>query len=223
MAEIKAVIFDMDGVITDTEKLLVQYWCQAANEMGFSMTREHALELRSLASRYAEPYLKDLFGDKFNYRKVRARRIELMEDYIDLHGVQIKPGVKELISYLKEHSYKIAVATATGYDRAVPYLQKAGVYDSLDALCCGPMVEHGKPDPEIYLHTANKLGVVPEECLAIEDSPNGIKAACSANMFTVMVPDLTLPDEQLENLIYKKCDDLLEIIGVLELFPLTLI
>lgn len=221
MAEIKAVIFDMDGVITDTEKLLVKYWCQAAKEMGFPMTYKHALELRSLASRYAEPYLKGLFGDAFNYRRVRARRIELMEDHIELHGVQIKPGVEELISYLKENGYKIAVATATDYDRAVPYLQKAGVYDSIDALCCGPSVEHGKPEPDIYLYAAQKLGVEPKECLAIEDSPNGIKSAYSANMYTVMVPDLTQPDDQLKELIYRRCDDLLEVIGVLELFPLT--
>lgn len=221
MAEIKAVIFDMDGVITDTEKLLVKYWCQAANEMGFPMKQEHALELRSLASRYAEPYLKGLFGEDFNYRKVRARRIELMEDHIDLHGVGIKPGLTELMSYLKEHGYKVAVATATDYDRAVPYLQKAGVYESLDALCCGPSVEHGKPEPDIYLYAAQKLGVEPEECLAIEDSPNGVTAAYRANMRTVMIPDLTQPDDKLQKMIYRKCSDLLEVIGVLELFQLT--
>ena len=221
MAEIKAVIFDMDGVITDTEKLLVKYWCQAAGDMGFSMTREHALQLRSLASRYAEPYLKELFGEDFNYRKVRALRKEMMDDHIDVYGIGIKPGLEELISYLGEHGYKIAVATATDYDRAVPYLQKAGVYDSLDALCCGPSVEHGKPEPDIYLYAAQKLGVQPEECLAVEDSPNGVKAAYRANMHTVMIPDLTQPDEKLKKMIYRKCDDLLEVIGVLELFQCT--
>lgn len=220
--EIKAVIFDMDGVIVDTEKLLVKYWCQAANEMGFPMTREQALELRSLSSRYAEPYLKGLFGDSFNYRKVRARRIDLMEDDIDLNGVKIKPGLEELMSYLKEQGYKVAVATATDFDRAVPYLQKARVYEMLDALCCGPQVEHGKPDPDIYLFAAQKLGVEPEECIAVEDSPNGIKSAYAAGMLTVMVPDLTQPDEELRPMIYRKCDDLLGIIGVLELLPCAL-
>ena len=221
MAEIKAVIFDMDGVIFDTERLLVKYWCQAANEMGFPMTREHALNLRSLAARYAEPYLKEQFGESFNYRKVRARRKELMDDHIDLFGVDIKPGLKELIGYLKENGYKLAVATATDYDRAVSYLQKAGVYECLDALCCGPSVERGKPEPDIYLYAAGKLGVEPEECLAVEDSPNGVKAAYAANMYTVMIPDLTQPDEELKKLIYRKCDDLLEIIGVLETFRQT--
>ena len=220
--EIKAVVFDMDGVLIDTEKLLVRYWVQAANEMGFPMERGHALELRSLASRYAEPYLKGLFGDGFNYRKVRARRIELMEDYIDLHGVQIKPGLTELMDYLKKHSYKIAVATATDYDRAVPYLQKAGIYESIDSLCCGPSVEHGKPEPDIYLYAAKKLGVEPEKCLAIEDSPNGIKAAHAAKMHTVMIPDLTQPDKNLQRLIYRKCDTLMDVIGVLELAEISI-
>lgn len=215
--EIRAVIFDMDGVLIDTEKLLVKYWVQAANEMGFPMERSHALELRSLASRYAEPYLKGLFGDGFNYRKVRARRIELMEDYIDIHGVQIKPGLSELMDYLKKHSYKIAVATATDYDRAVPYLQKAGIYESIDALCCGPSVEHGKPEPDIYLYASQKLGVEPDKCLAIEDSPNGIKAAYAAKMHAVMIPDLTQPDAELQGMIYRKCGSLLDVIGVLEL------
>ena len=219
MADIKAVIFDMDGVIFDTEKLLVKYWCQAANEMGFPMTREHALHLRSLAARYAEPYLKDQFGESFNYRKVRARRKELMDDDIDLNGMKIKPGLNELMAYLKDNGYKTAVATATDFDRAVDYLEKAKVYGSFDALCCGPQVEHGKPEPDIYLFAAQKLGVEPHNCLAIEDSPNGITAAYRAGMYAVMVPDLTQPDRELQKMIYRKCDDLIGVIGVLELAP----
>ena len=221
MMEIKAVIFDMDGVIIDTEKLLVKYWCQAANEMGFPMTYEQALNLRSLAARYAEPYLKELFGESFSYRKVRSRRKELMEEDIEQNGIGIKPGLPELMAYLKKNGYKTAVATATDFDRAVEYLEKAGVYGSFDQLCCGPMVEHGKPAPDIYLYTAQKLGVEPSRCIALEDSPNGIISAHKAGMYPVMIPDLTQPDGELQKLIYRKCDDLLGVIGVLELFPLT--
>lgn len=221
MMEIKAVIFDMDGVIVDTEKLLVKYWRQAANEMGFPMTYEHALSLRSLAARYAEPYLKELFGEKFSYRKVRSRRKELMEEHIERSGIGVKPGLTELMAYLKKHGYKTAVATATDFDRAVDYLEKAGIYGGFDQLCCGPMVEHGKPEPDIYLYTAQKLGVEPRQCIALEDSPNGIISAHKAGMYPVMIPDLTQPDRELLKLIYRKCDDLLGVIGVLELFPLT--
>lgn len=221
MTDIKAVIFDMDGVIFDTEKLLVKYWCQAANEMGFPMTREHALNLRSLAGRYAEPYLKGLFGEMFSYRKVRSRRKELMEEDIERNGIKIKPGLNELMTYLKKHGYKTAIATATDFDRAVEYLEKAGVYGSFDQLCCGPMVEHGKPEPDIYLFTAQKLGVEPNQCIALEDSPNGIISAYKAGTYPIMIPDLTQPDRELQRLIYRKCDDLLGVIGVLELFPIT--
>ena len=221
MNEIKAVIFDMDGVITDTEKLLVKYWCQAAEEQGFPMTYGNALSLRSLAARYAEPYLRELFGEEFNYRKVRARRIELMEEDIEKNGVQITPGLEELMVYLKDHGYNTAVATATDFDRAVSYLQKAKVYEHFDLLCCGPQVEHGKPEPDIYLYAAQKLGVEPECCLAIEDSPNGITAAYRAGMYTVMVPDLTQPDRALEKKLYRKCSDLIGVIGILELASST--
>ena len=216
MGDIKAVIFDMDGVITDTEKLLVKYWCQAAKEQGFPMTYEHALTLRSLAARYAEPYLIEQFGEGFSYREVRRRRIELMEEDIAQNGVPIKPGVSELMCYLKEKGYKTAVATATDIDRASAYLHKAEVYEYFDVLCCGPQVEHGKPEPDIYLYAAQKLGMEPNRCLAVEDSPNGITSAYKAGMRVVMVPDLTQPDGELEKLIYRKCDGLLGIIGVLE-------
>ena len=217
MMEIKAVIFDMDGVITDTEKLLVKYWRQAADEMGFDMTYEQALNLRSLAARYAEPYLKELFGESFSYRKVRSRRKELMEEDIERNGIKLKPGLSELMAYLKKHGYKTAIATATDFDRAVDYLEKAGVYGSFDQLCCGPMVEHGKPEPDIYLYAAEKLGVEPNQCIAVEDSPNGILSAHRAGMHPVMVPDLTQPDRELLKLIYRRCDDLLGVIGVLEM------
>ena len=217
MSEIKAVIFDMDGVITDTEKLLVKYWCQAAKEYGFPMTHDHALSLRSLAARYAEPYLKGIFGEGFSYREVRKRRKELMDEDIEQNGVPIKPGLEELMVYLKDNGYKTAIATATDFDRAVSYLEKAKVYGQFDVLCCGPQVEHGKPEPDIYLYAAQKLGTEPRHCLAVEDSPNGVTAAYKAGMRTVMIPDLTQPDKELEKMLYRKCDNLLGVIGVLEL------
>ena len=85
---IKAVIFDMDGLILDTEKLLVKYWCQAANEAGFPMQREHALNIRSLARKFAIPYLQGIFGEEFDYVKIRSRRMELMKQHISQHGLE---------------------------------------------------------------------------------------------------------------------------------------
>lgn len=214
--EIKAVIFDMDGVITDTESLLVKYWCQAANEMGFPMEPKHAIEIRSLAGKYTEPLLKGYFGDSFDYKAVRARRMELMNADIAQNGLKKKKGLDALLDYLGQHGYKRAVATATDYERASSYLKMLEVFDRFDRIICAAMVENGKPKPDIYRFAAAQLGLDPSECIAIEDSPNGVISASDAGCHTIMVPDLTQPDEELMSRLFRKCDDLEQVIKVME-------
>jgi len=111
--KINAVIFDMDGVLIDTEKYLVKYWCQAAQEAGFPFEREHGLLIRSLAMKFAEPKLQEIFGPEFDYRAIRERRKELMEEQLSRTGIEMKPYVRELLLWLREHGIKTAVATAT--------------------------------------------------------------------------------------------------------------
>lgn len=213
---IKAVIFDMDGLILDTEKLLVKYWCQAANEAGFPMQREHALNIRSLARKFAIPYLQGIFGEDFDYVKIRTRRMELMSEYIAEHGIETKPGLAELLEYLKAHNIPAAVATATDYERTEKYLTQVGFFVYFSKIVCATMVESGKPKPDIYLYAAQQLGLDPSECLALEDSPNGVRSASSAGCVTVMVPDLTQPDDELNSLIYAKADSLADVCGIIE-------
>lgn len=213
---VKAVIFDMDGLILDTEKLLVKYWCQAANEAGFPMQREHALNIRSLARKFAIPYLQGEFGSDFDYVKIRSRRMELMAEALEQNGLELKKGVKELLRYLNTHNIPAAVATATDHERAKAYLEKAGIYEYFDKVVCATMVENGKPKPDIYLYAASQLGFSPEECVALEDSPNGVRSAASAGCVTIMVPDLTQPDEELKELIFAKADSLLDVPRIIE-------
>ena len=208
---VKAVIFDMDGLILDTEKLLVRYWCQAANEAGFPMQREHALNIRSLHRKFAVPYLQGLFGEAFDYAKIRDRRMELMAHALEKDGPQLKKGVCELLAFLKEQGIASAVATATDYDRAKDYLGRTGVFEQFDHIVCATMVESGKPKPDIYLYAAEQLGFRPCECMALEDSPNGVRSAAAAGCITVMVPDLTPPDEELKKLIHSTADSLLDV------------
>ncbi len=205
---IKAVIFDMDGLILDTEKHLVRFWCEAANEAGFPMQREHALHIRSLARKFAVPYLQGIFGEEFDYLKIRTRRMELMAAELQRKGLELKKGVKELLSYLNENHIPAAVATATDYERTKDYLTKMGIFGCFDRIVCATMVENGKPKPDIYLYAAQQLNLPPSECMALEDSPNGVRSASSAGCLTVMVPDLTQPDEELQGLIYAKADSL---------------
>lgn len=206
----------MDGVITDTEKLLVKYWCQAAGELGFPMEPRHAIEIRSLAGKYTEPLLKGYFGSNFDYKRVRARRMELMNADIEKNGLEKKKGLDNLLRYLGENSYKRAVATATDPVRAADYLKRIGVYGKFDRVICASMVENGKPEPDIYLYAARELGLSPEECIAIEDSPNGVTSAYRAGMNTIMVPDLTQPDGELMKKLFRKCGDLDEVRAFME-------
>ena len=208
---VRAVIFDMDGLILDTEKLLVKYWCQAANEAGFPMQREHALNIRSLARKFAIPYLCGIFGESFDYVKIRTRRMELMTEDLAKNGLETKKGIKELLAFLKEQGIPAAVATATDLERTKDYLSRVGIFDCFDKIVCATMVESGKPKPDIYLYAAQQLGLPPEQCMALEDSPNGVRSASSAGCVTVMVPDLTQPDDELNGLIFAKADSLLDV------------
>ncbi len=213
---IKGIIFDMDGLMLDTEKLLMKFWIESANSFGFDMKKEHVLSIRSLAGKYASPKLQNIFGKEFDYVAVRQRRIELMNSFIEQNGIEKKAGLDELLEYLKANGYKIAVATATDKDRAYKYLTDVGVWHYFDKFVCNAMVKNGKPEPDIYLKACEELELNPSECIALEDSPNGIMSAYRAGCKPVMVPDLSQPDEETAKLLFKKIDRLDMLIDVLE-------
>lgn len=215
---VRAVIFDMDGLLLDTEKLLVKFWCEAAKESGFDMTREIALNIRSMHRSFAIPYLKDALGEDFDYPKIRSRRMELMNEHIKKHGIELKAGAKALLTYLNSNKIPAAVATATDYERAENYLKMTGIFDYFDKIICATMVKRGKPMPDIYLYAAEQLDLDPSECVALEDSPNGVKSAASAGIRTIMVPDLTEPDEELSRIIAAKADSLEDVIDIIKNF-----
>ena len=213
---LRAVIFDMDGLLIDTEKHLVRYWCQAAQEMGFDMQRRHALHIRSLAGKYAAPYLKSELGEDFDYFRVRERRKELVAQALAEYGLERKKGALELLKWLKEKGIRTAVATATDEERATRYLSEIGVLSYLDRVVCATMVENGKPMPDVYLYACRQLGERPQDCLALEDSPNGVLSAWRAGCGVVMVPDLTQPDEEIRPILTGLAPDLSAVIPLIE-------
>ncbi len=213
--KIRGVISDMDGVMLDSEKLYVRFWCEAGNFYGYPMQREHALGIRSMARPYAIARLQGWFGEDFDYDLVRNKRVELMDAYVSEHGIEAKDGAKDLLSYLKGNGYRVALATATPKDRAEAYLERLGLLSCFDVVASARMVAHGKPEPDIYLYAAGQLGLKPQECLALEDSPNGVRSAHAAGCKTILVPDLDNPSDQLEGLLDGVADGLRDVIRFL--------
>ncbi|MDE6904093.1 MAG: HAD family phosphatase [Lachnospiraceae bacterium] len=188
--EMKGVIFDMDGLMLDTEKLYNRFWREAAAEFGYTMTYEHALVIRSMNPVICSATLKQLLGKDFPYEEAKSLRRKLMKEYVKIHGVEKKKGLDELLQYLKENKFKIAVATSSNRSRTEWYLTSVGIWDYFDKIICGDMVPKGKPEPDIYLIAAKQLGLFPSECIALEDAPAGILSAHRAGCHPVFVPDL---------------------------------
>lgn len=209
--DIKGVLFDMDGVILDTEKLYTRFWVEAAQSLGYPMTHEMALGMRSLSRQAGEKQLKAYLGEDTDYYAVRETRIKMMEEFIEENGVELKPGIHELLDFLKGNGIKTSVATSSPLDRTKKYLTQVGLVDSFDTLVSGHMVPHGKPEPDIYIYAAENLGLKPEECVVLEDSPTGLLAAFRAGCVPVMVPDQDQPDEEVKSRVYTVVKDLLSI------------
>lgn len=213
---LQAVIFDMDGLLFDTESLLVRFWHEAGLVYGYDITPEHVISIRSLARVRAIEVFKGYFGSEFDYEAVRCERIRLMNEYISENGLVKKKGVDEILRFLKENNIKMALSTATDTKRTKVYLQKSGIMDYFDEIVCGDMVSVGKPEPDIYLLAVKKLGCKADECIALEDSPNGLISAKRAGCIPIMIPDLSEPDEELLSNIYSREDNLNDVIELIK-------
>lgn len=212
---IQGVLFDMDGVVLDTEKLYSRFWQEAAQSLGYPMTREQSLGMRSLNRNAGEKKLKSYFGEEICYVEVRNKRIELMDAFVEKEGVYIKNGIHELLDFLQKKGIKAAIATSSPLDRTIKYLSSVNLVDRFDKLISGYMVEKGKPEPDIYLYAAKELGLRPKNCLVLEDSPAGILAAYRAGCIPVMVPDLDQPDEETKKMLFAKVDGLKKVIDLI--------
>ncbi len=216
MDTIKAVIFDMDGVLLDTEKHYFSSWLQASREAGFPFSKEQALMLRSCDAKVAAKMMKEIFGDAFDYYAVRERRRQLVKERLEKYGIEKKPGVEETLSYLRKKRIKTAVATATPLDRTREHLTELGLWNLFDKVVSAKEVENGKPAPDVYLYACKQIEEEPCNCIAVEDSPNGIMAAYRAGLKPVMVPDLTQPDEELKKLLFGSANSLTGVCTIID-------
>ena len=216
LPKIRGVLFDMDGVILDTEKLYARFWMEACHHFGFPMTREQALTMRSANRKVGEARLQGYFGPEADYTQIRLKRIELMDAYVAQHGIAPKPGIYELLDYMEEHGISAAITSSSPMEFIEKHLNSVNLLHRFRKLCSGHNIPNGKPAPDIYLLGAKELGLKPEECLALEDSPTGVLSAYRAGCLPVMIPDLDQPGEDTQKILFAKADTLAHVIDILK-------
>jgi len=213
---IKAVIFDMDGLMFDTERLLYQAWDYAGEKMNIGKAGHMAVETLGISTADSQSIWYAHYGEAYNQQELRRYTYEFMETYYKEKGIPIKKGLQELLAYLKKNGYRTAVATSSSRVSLMRNLTAAGLKDEFDAFVTSDMVKVSKPSPDIYLKACELLELQPEECMALEDSLNGIKAAAGAKCKAIMIPDLVQPNEETEKMLFAKCEHLGKVIEVLE-------
>lgn len=209
---LKAVIFDLDGTLLDTEKYFRINWPKTFEHFGYTMTDQQYLSIRSLGRPFIYETLKNYSGDpNFNYEEVRSYRSKLMEESLQQNGIELKKGAVQLLSHLKKKGIICAIATASPVDRSERYLKQTGILSYFDRIISARNMKEGKPSPDVYQFAVKELGLEPHECLAVEDSPNGVLSASRAGLKVVFIPDLTPADSETEKLIYAQFQNLAEL------------
>lgn len=210
-----AVVFDMDGVLLDTETMCDSTWQKACAERGLSGSSCIINECRGCSKTDTLAVLKKHFGSGFDAESFLERTSELFHIMEAEQGIPVMKGAVFALAYLKAKGYRLALASSTRGVTVRRQMQNAGLVSYFETLTTGDMVAHSKPDPEIYRIACASLGIAPEECAAVEDSPNGIKSAYGAGLKCIMVPDKIAPDENIKKLLWKQLVSLEEIPGVL--------
>lgn len=217
----EAVLFDMDGLILDSECVYDRAMVMAGDSLGYVLDEGFLKRTRGVnAGLFAQIIYKE-FGEEFPLDEFRSRFKKMIWEIFQKEGLKVKPGFMELHQYLVKRNLKYCLATSTNRKMTEKLLHIAGVGDIFHSIICGDEVKLGKPHPEIYQKAAAMAGVMPAECLVLEDSANGIKAGYEAGCQVIMVPDLTEPYREIEALCERVCRDLFEVIDYLENFKDT--
>ena len=213
---LKAVIFDVDGTLLDTERIYMRAWKEAGKLHGYEVSDELLLKTRAVSTAVAAEIFEAEIGNGFSYSKCRVDRVRIAEEILAGETNIRKPGVEELLEYLKEKGIEVAVASSTNIKMTREHLAHAGLGDAFPVMVGGDMVERGKPAPDIFLKAAELLGMEAEACMVIEDSPAGIQAASSAGMRAVMVPDCVKPTDEIRGMAYAVVESLRQVPALVE-------
>ena len=193
---LKALLFDMDGLIFDSEKVVQRSWNMAGNILGYGNIGDHIYNTLGMNAKSRGEYFKGVFGEDFPNEKFRDLARENFYGIVEKEGLTVKTGARELIHYAKQLGYHMAVVTSSRRPYVAEMFKNAGLYEYFDVFVCGDMVTKSKPDPEIYEKACRFLGVRPEYCVAFEDAPAGVESATAAGVDVIMVPDLVQPDSE---------------------------
>ncbi|MBP3240461.1 MAG: HAD family phosphatase [Oribacterium sp.] len=212
--KIKGFIFDMDGTMFDTERVYYKFWKVTAEERGFIITDEMIDKMRGASVENIGVLFKKVNPD-FDYMEERSVRKKHIYDYLKVHGIPKKEGLDELFAWLKEKNYKLALGSSSIKEQVMMYLDKTDYTGKFDYICAGDMIKNGKPAPDIYLHCAEKLGLKPEECIVVEDSPNGIRAGFAAGCTVFGIKDMSELSE-VRDMLAEEPETLTDVIRIME-------
>ena len=215
--EIKAVLFDMDGLMVDTESLSTEAFINSAKAQGYNMTKEETLKVLGFTKANIYQFWIDYFqGTNVDGKKLVDDHYEYIENVVYTVGPEKMPYVEELLKYLKENNYKIAVASSSDAADIKNNLEKTKLEKYIDEIASGAEVENGKPAPDVFLLAAKRLGVDAKDCLILEDSKAGIKAGKASGAMVFMVPDMYTVDKECEDTADRILTNLGEVIEILE-------
>lgn len=213
--DIKAFIFDMDGLLIDSERIVKISWDMAGKDLGYEHFGDHIMNTLGMNHKRRIQYFYDACGNDFPMELFDELETKYFWEIANTEGIPLKKGARELLQAISEKGYKIGLATSSRSGYAIPILEKHQVMQYFDGAVYGNMITHSKPDPEIYLKAAQVLGVAPEYCIGVEDASNGIRSACAAGMRVILVPDLAMPSPEIQKMVYKQYESLDEIIEML--------
>lgn len=213
---IKGAVFDMDGLMFDSERITYNGWQKLMDENGYEYSIDVFKQTVGRRKKEVEQFYYSKYGKDFPYRKLSEIQRNNYINFVMTKGAPVKKGLYEILEFLKDNDIKIALATSTSRQTSLINLESAKVEKYFDTLVCGEDVTNGKPDPEVFLTAAKKIGIEPEQCVAFEDSFNGIRSAFAAGMTTVMVPDFIQPTDEILTMVNYLCSDLPNAVEVLK-------
>ena len=213
---IKAIIFDMDGLMIDSERVTFECYQERLKDMNLTMDEEFYKTLLGKPIKGIYQRFYDVYGNDFPIENVIQDVHQLMAERFETEGVPVKKGLVELLHYLKDNNYKTIVATSSNRDRVDKILAQAKITEFFDDPICGDEVTKGKPNPEVFLKSCQKLGVNVDEAIVLEDSEAGIQASYDANIKVICIPDMKYPEKQYEEKTFKILKDLTEVTAYLK-------